>query len=105
MLQRDTVLMEDKAIDSKDLVQLARLALTGKPKDVQLYVRRLINRYRLTVPELADQLGTILRDGAHASTPLRGAVVDAIPVDLDSRLQLARAEYPVVETEPVWSRP
>ena len=95
--------MEDYAIKREDLVQLARLSLAGKPKDVQLYVRRLINRYRLEVPELAEQLGGILRDAAKNSSPLRGAVVDAIPVDLDSRLQLARPEYPVViDTEPVW---
>ena len=57
------------------------------------------------VPELAEQLGVLLRDGSKASfSPLRGSVVDAIPVDLDSRLQLARTEYPVlVEAEPVWS--
>ena len=97
--------MDKQQIDFNDVAQLARLALAGKPKDVQLFVRRLINRYRLDVPELAEQLGVLLRDGAKAaSSPLRGSVVDAIPVDLDSRLQLARAEYPVlVETEPVWS--
>ena len=98
--------MEDKPIEYKDIVHLARLALAGKPKDVQLFVRRLINRYRLVVPELSEQLGAVLRNGAKAasSSPLRGSVVDAIPVDLDSRLQLARSEYPVViETEPVWS--
>ena len=97
--------MDRQQIDFNDVAHLARLALAGKPKDVQLFVRRLINRYRLDVPELAEQLGGLLRDGAKAaSSPLRGSVVDAIPVDLDSRLQLARAEYPVlVETEPVWS--
>jgi SpoVK/Ycf46/Vps4 family AAA+-type ATPase len=95
---------EDKSIAVTDLVQLARLALAGKPKDVQLYVRRLINRYRITVPELAEQLGVTLRDASKSSSPLRGAVVDAIPVDLDSRLQLARQEYPVfLDAEPVWS--
>ena len=97
--------MEDNNIDSSDIVHLARLALAGKPKDVHLYVRRLINRYRRDIPELAEQLGALLRDGAKSSSsPLRGSVVDAIPVDLDSRLQLARSEYPVLpETEPVWS--
>ena len=68
--------MEDRHIDETDLVQLARLALIGKPKDVQLYVRRLINRYRITVPGLAEQLGTVLRDASKSSSPLRGAVVD-----------------------------
>lgn len=52
--------MEDKHISSHDLAHLVRLALAGKPKDAQLFVRRLINRYRLEVPELADQLGVLL---------------------------------------------
>jgi SpoVK/Ycf46/Vps4 family AAA+-type ATPase len=95
--------LEETNIHGDDLVQLARLALTGKPRDVQLYVRKLVNRYRIAVPALADQLGGVLRDTSNGSSPLRGAVVDAIPVDLDSRLQLARPEFPVViDAEPVW---
>lgn len=96
-------IMEEKNIAESDLVQLARLALIGKQKDIQMYVRRLINRYRLAIPELADQLGTALREAPKQSTPLRGAAVEAIPVDLDSRLQLAKPEFPVVLlNEPVW---
>jgi SpoVK/Ycf46/Vps4 family AAA+-type ATPase len=96
--------MDDTIINPDDLAQLARLALIGKPKDVQLYVRKLINRYRLSLPNLADQLGGILRDSSKSSSPLRGAIVDSIPVDLDSRLQLARTEYPVLlDADPVWS--
>jgi SpoVK/Ycf46/Vps4 family AAA+-type ATPase len=94
--------VEEKSVNKDDLVQLARLSLVGKPKDVQLYVRKLVNRYRLAIPELADQLGVVLRDASKNSSPLRGSVVDAIPVDLDSRLQLARPEFPVIlEAEPV----
>lgn len=98
---------EDKPVEGMehnqaDLVQLARLALIGKPKDIQLYVRKLVNRYRLSVPELSEQLGAVLRNSSKSSSPLRGSVVDAIPVDVDSRLQLARPEFPVVlETQPV----
>jgi len=94
--------VEETDVKQEDLVQLARLALVGKPKDIQLYVRKLVNRYRLSVPELSEQLGAILRDSSRSSSPLRGSVVDAIPVDLDSRLQLARPEFPVVlDTKPV----
>ncbi|WP_263386011.1 AAA family ATPase [Granulicella arctica] len=95
--------MEQKQVEGSDVVQLARLALIGKPKDIQMYVRRLINRYKLLIPELADQLGTVLREAPKHSSPLRGAAVEAIPVDLDSRLQLARPEFPVIlPSEPVW---
>ena len=98
--------MEENKVEYYDIVQLARLALSGSPKDVRLFVRRLVNRYRVAVPELSQQLGSVLRSGASAasSSPLRGSIVDDIPVDLDSRLRLARPEYPVVvEAEPVWS--
>lgn len=95
--------MEENSILESDVVQLARLALIGKQKDIQMYVRRLINQYRLAIPELANQLGSALREAPKHSSPLRGSTVEAIPVDLDSRLQLAKPEFPVVlSTEPVW---
>src|ERR1017187_1122288 len=97
--------MEEIKIDARDLVQLARLALTGGQKDIQMFVRRLINRYRLAVPELSDQLGSLLRKSAvkNPESPLRNASVETMPVDLDSRLQLARTEDPVqLDTVPVW---
>lgn len=93
--------LDDKHISNQDVVQLARLALLGKKNDVQLFLRRLARRYRLT--DLGEELGSLLRDNAGNSSPLRGAAVDAIPVDLDSRLQLARTEYPIsLEAEPIW---
>ena len=79
--------MEDKLIEYKDVVHLARLALAGKPKGRSALCaaagQPIPARY---VPELSKQLGAVLRDGAEAasSSPLRGSVVDAIPVDLDS---------------------
>lgn len=87
----------------RDLVQLCRLALTGKEHDVQVFVRRLANRYKQHSPELADNLGRLLRQGYNPGSVLRGAAVESIPVDLDSRLQLARPEYPVqLDFEPHW---
>jgi MoxR-like ATPase len=86
-----------------DLVQLARLALQGKEKDVQVFVRRLANRYKQKAPEVADTLGKLVREANAGNALLRGTAVDAIPVDLDSRLQLARPEHPVhLEFEPRW---
>jgi len=86
-----------------DLVQLSRLALLGKERDVQVFIRRLANRYKHRLPELSESLGKLLRDANAKGSVLRGSVVDSIPVDLDSRLQLARPEYPVVlDIEPRW---
>ncbi len=93
--------MEDKQVSKDDVVQLARLALLGKRNDVQVFLRRLARRYRLT--ELGEEIGSLLRDNNLNASPLRGAAVEAMPVDLDSRLQLARLEQPVaLETEPIW---
>jgi SpoVK/Ycf46/Vps4 family AAA+-type ATPase len=95
--------MEENGIQPKDLVHISRLALSGRKHDVQVYIRRLMTRYRLSAPELSEQLGSLLREAPNGSSVLRGAIVDAIPVDLDSRLQLARPEYPVkLEAEPIW---
>jgi SpoVK/Ycf46/Vps4 family AAA+-type ATPase len=86
-----------------DLVQLARLSLLGKERDVQVFIRRLANRYRQRSPDLADNLSKLLREANSQSSVLRGTAVESIPVDLDSRLQLARPEYPVhLDFEPHW---
>jgi len=95
--------MAEKNIESKDVVQLARLAISGKKTDLVMFIRRLAKRYRLSFPQLAEELTSVLRHVPDASSVLRGAVVDAIPVDQDSRLQLARPEYPVeLDVEPIW---
>src|SRR5438876_734450 len=86
-----------------ELVQLARLSLAGKQHDVHLFVRRLANRYKEKFPQVSHQLGELVRHGKETGSILRGTVVEAIPVDLDSRLQLARVECPVhLEVEPHW---
>lgn len=87
----------------EDLVHLARLSLLGKERDVQVFVRRLANRYKQHSPELAGSLSKLLRDANDKSSMLRGSVVESMPVDLDSRLQLARSEFPVhLDIEPHW---
>jgi SpoVK/Ycf46/Vps4 family AAA+-type ATPase len=96
--------MEDNGTIEKDFFQLARLASAGKTQDVQLLLRRLANRYQGKMPELAKQLTNLVREVPAAKSVLRGALVEGIPVDLDSRLQLARTEYPVLlEVEPIWT--
>ena len=39
----------------------ARLALTGRPQDVQLLVHRAIKRYRAVFPEMTDSLTALMR--------------------------------------------
>ncbi len=95
--------MGNKTKESDDLVQLARLALVGRPQDVQTYVQRLARRYRTSVPELAEQLHTLLQESPTRQSPLRREVQSPVPVDLESRLQLLRVdEHPIIEIEPIW---
>jgi SpoVK/Ycf46/Vps4 family AAA+-type ATPase len=90
----------------KDLAQLARLALQGKQKDADVFVRRLAKRYEHLAPELSQDLAALLRHAQTkpaSSSVLRGSVVDSMPVDVDSRLSLARVENPVhLDQEPHW---
>jgi SpoVK/Ycf46/Vps4 family AAA+-type ATPase len=88
---------------SDDLVQLARLALTRRSQDVQLFVRRLTRRYQTTVPQIVAPLNALLREAPSQSSPLRREQTSPIPVDLDSRFQLLRFDSaPGPDFEPVF---
>ena len=87
-----------------DLVHLARLALTGRPQDVHIHIRRLAKRYRSPLPDTADRLLQLLREAPTRSSPFRQETAPAIPVDLDSRLELIRVELsPELDVEPIFA--
>ena len=44
---------------TEDMSQLARLALRGKQKDVQVFVRRLAKRYQEAAPALSEDLASL----------------------------------------------
>lgn len=75
-----------------DFVHLARLALTGRPQDVQLLVHRAAKRYRPDFPDMAASLAALLRELPTRASPLRRQSEVPLPVDMDSRLQLLRVE-------------
>lgn len=85
---------------SESLVQLARLGLSGRAQDVQAYLRQVIRRLRKQDPELADELSHLLAIGPSGLAPLRDVGGAMVPVDADTRLSLAKSEYPVVLSEP-----
>lgn len=88
----------------KDLVQLARLALTGRLQDVQTYVVRMSRKYQKLSPALADHLKELAKLSPTRQSPLRSEGVATIPVDRDSRIQLLRHEsQQTLEHEPIWS--
>ena len=85
-----------------DFVHLARLALTGRPQDIQLYIRRMAKKYQVSLPKFSETLASLLLESPTRSSPLRREAATAIPVDVDSRLKLLRHESaPAPEVEPV----
>lgn len=89
---------------SKLILELSRLALVGKPRDVQLYIKRVTKKVREDFPGLANDLMNLLKENPSQSSPVRSATMASVPVDSDSRLQLMKFEHPVsVEVEPIWS--
>ncbi len=89
---------------SEDIVHLARLALSGRAQDVQVFIHRAAKRYRGELPELAGELSTLLREAPTRSTPLRRKNGNPVPVDVDSRLQLVRLEHVAeLPVEPIFS--
>jgi SpoVK/Ycf46/Vps4 family AAA+-type ATPase len=95
--------MAVKNQNEDDIVQIARLALAGRPQDVQAYIRRLARRYQGELPAVAAQLTELLQETPTRQSPLRREATAPVPVDLESRLQLLRIEEaPVLEIEPIW---
>lgn len=85
-----------------DLVHLARVALSGRPQDVQLLLRKIAKGYREAAPDLAEQVTALLREAPTRSSPLRRQTEAALPVDVDTRFHLLRVEdRPMLDHEPV----
>lgn len=91
-----TSLMDLLGQISDILVQTARLGLAGRSQDVQAYLRQIIRQVRKSEPALAQQLSELLARAPSALAPLRDFGSTVVPVDADSRLALAKNEYPVV---------
>lgn len=84
------------------LVQVARLGLSGRPQDVQAYLRRIIRKLG-PGDELTGQISDLLASSPYLAAPTRDAGMSMVPVDVDSRLNLLRQEHPVVlADEPIF---
>jgi len=85
-----------------ELIRLAKLASKGDRDDSVLFIRSLVRRLRSDYPQLAAELGKLMKSPARAAV-LRKSVAQ-VPVDTDSRLQLARVDDPVIlPVDPIWS--
>ncbi len=78
------------------LVQLARLALSARTQDVQMYVRRTARDLRRFNPEIASELSRHL-GSALPHMIRKTTAITSMPVDHESRLQLAKYEEPQPE--------
>ncbi len=89
---------------TSDLVQLARLAVTGRNQDVRGFVTILGRRYRKSAPDAAAQLAALVAENLTPKSPVRNAEMAVIPVDTDTRLELLRFDpAPALSHRPVWS--
>lgn len=84
--------------------QLARLALTGRPQDIQLLLHKVSRNFRLSDPEFSDSINKLLSESPTRATPLRKDSNIQLPVDLDSRLQLLRIENTGFDSKPILSQ-
>ncbi len=94
--------MDLPASISNYLVQFARLGLAGRAQDVQAYLRQSIVKLRKTNPELSAELSQLLARAPTTQSPLRDVGGAMVPIDADSRLALAKHEFPgELGTEPI----
>lgn len=88
----------------KDLVHLARVALSGRTQDVTALLHRFAKSYRENAPVVATAIAALLREAPTRSSPLRRQTEAVLPVDVDTRFHLLRIEeHPLFEHEPVYA--
>nr|WP_316629696.1 ATP-binding protein [uncultured Brevundimonas sp.] len=76
------------------LVQTTRLALAGRPQDVQAYLRKMMKGLNAEAPDLGRSISELLAAAPSAASPLRDAAGSFAPVDSDSQLSLVKHEFP-----------
>lgn len=88
---------------TSEFVHLARFALAGRREDAILLLRRYLPTLSKQRPDLAAELTALLAQTATTPTRAKSPLLDPIPVDLDSRLELLRREeHPLLPVEPTW---
>ncbi|MBV9140745.1 MAG: AAA family ATPase [Pseudonocardiales bacterium] len=87
-----------------EFVHLARLALSARGQDIEVFLRRVARRLRQEHPSVSAELIDLLRQAPTRSSPLRDAGSgSATPVDLDSRSPLVRHEWPIsLHVQPIF---
>ena len=105
-LLEHSLVMDKPAPTDQYLVQVARLALAGRPQDVQGYLRKIMRGLRNAAPETATLISELLAAAPTVSSPLRDVSGSFVPVDSDSRLPLLKHEFPNASgAEPILDTP
>lgn len=87
------------------MVDLARIALSGRGQDVMALLHRIAKGHRDDAPEMAAALTALVREAPTRASPLRRQSESAFPVDADTRFHLLRIEEePAIEHEPVYPK-
>ncbi|MCY4304244.1 MAG: ATP-binding protein [Aestuariivita sp.] len=95
--------MAQKTKIEEEFVHLARMALSERTQDVQMFLSRIVRR-RSTDKKLCESLIELLRENPTRSTPLRRDISAAMPTDSDTRFHLLRyEEFPHIPFEPIYS--
>lgn len=97
-------MMDDNSHLYTEILHLARLSLSGRRQDIVYFLRNFSRKTQKKNQQVADKLMELLAEVPGLQSPVRGASVQSIPVDSDSRLELARIDDPAkVPVEPVWA--
>ena len=86
----------------KDIVHIARLALSGKEADLRAYLKRAVIPILKNRPDLEPFRNEII--GYLSGSAVRGStVIEPLPVDIDSRQELLRREAnPTLPSTIIW---
>jgi len=86
-----------------EFVQLARIALSGRRRDLAMLLRRALPAIGEMRPEFDDEIKKLLAQAASSPQRAKLALPEPLPVDLDSRLELLRLEeHPEIDVQPTW---
>lgn len=86
-----------------NFIQLARLALTGRNQDIQLHLHRASKKLKFDYPQISEDISSLLKESPNRLTPLRKNSETALPVDLDSRIQLLKIENTQLDHKPIFN--
>jgi len=90
---------------TKDLLRLAGLAIKEGGEEAQIFIHQLAKKYGREIPKASEALLSLLSKAPIKASPLRRQSLKSIPVDNDSRLELAKLEFvSSLPVEPIFDK-